>query len=104
MSYADLDFSEELGNENTGTVWKPEVAGESIIGKLIEKKSNVGKYNQLKCVLENEMGEELTIFCQTVLERKMEHAEVGDILKIRYDGYIADKNYNMYSVFRASEE
>lgn len=102
MSYQDLDFTEELGkNTNNDNVWNPSVAGESVIGKLVEKTPNVGKYKQLKIVLENEMGETLTIFCQTVLENLMKHAEVGDILKIVYEGFIVEKNYNMYKVFRA---
>ena len=104
MSYADLDFNEELGIKRDDNVWNPAVAGESVVGKLIEKTPNVGKYKQLKIVLENEMGETLTIFCQTVLANLMKEAEVGDILKIVYEGYVPDKNYNMYKVYRANLE
>lgn len=102
MNYSELSFEEELGTQNTDNIWKPDTAGETVYGKLIEKTPNVGKYNQLKIVLENEMGEQLTIFCQTVLARKLRDAEIGDILKIEYVGFIPEKNYNMYNVFRAS--
>lgn len=102
MNYSELNFEEELG-ATEGNVWHPDTAGETIYGKLIDKRDNVGKYNQLVVVLENEMGEQLTIFCQTVLKRLLENAEVGDILKIVYEGYVPEKNYNMYKVWRAGE-
>lgn len=105
MNYSEMDFSEEIGKkDNNGQVWNPSVAGESVIGKLVDKREKVGKYNQLMVVLENEMGETLTMFCQTVLERIMQDAEIGDILKIVYEGYIPGKNYNMYKVFRGKED
>lgn len=103
MSYADLNFDEELGQKDDN-IWNPDTAGETIIGKLTDKQENVGKYKQLKVTLQNEMGEELVIFCQTVLARLLVDAEIGDILKIVYEGYLPDKNYNMYKVFRANEE
>lgn len=103
-SYANMDFNEELGTKQDDNVWNPSMAGENIVGKLIEKTPNVGKYKQLKIVLENEMGETLTVFCQTVLANLMKEAEIGDILKIVYEGYLPDKNYNMYKVFRANTE
>ena len=103
-SYADMDFNEELGIKNEDNVWNPSMAGESVVGKLIEKTPNVGKYKQLKIVLQNEMGETLTIFCQTVLANLMKQANEGDILKIVYEGFLPDKNYNMYKVFRANQE
>ena len=103
-SYANMDFDEELGLKKDDNVWNPSMAGENVVGKLIDKTPNVGKYKQLKVVLENEMGETLTIFCQTVLENIMKEAEIGDILKIVYEGFLPDKNYNMYKVYRANPD
>lgn len=102
MSYADLNFEEELG-DNYGNVWNPTDAGETIIGKLVERRYEVGQYKQTYIELENEMGETIGIFCKTVLARLIEHAEIGDILKIVYEGKPLDKNYDMFKVFKANE-
>lgn len=60
-----------------------------LIGILIEKEPNVGENNSMLYTIEKEDGIKLTIWGTTVLDSRLVDIEIGEKVKIVYDGVSA---------------
>tara|TARA_R100001530_G_scaffold133307_1_gene106530 strand:+ start:646 stop:1011 length:366 start_codon:yes stop_codon:yes gene_type:complete len=82
--------------------WDPEVSPE-LEGVLLERKENVGSYNQTLCVVKNEEGTELNVWCPTVLKKYLSQVTIGSAVKLIYKGKKRNKSgsgmYKDFDVF-----
>ena len=82
--------------------WDPEVSPE-LEGVLIDRKENVGSYNQTLCVVKNEEGTELNVWCPTVLKKYLSQVVIGSAVKLIYKGKKRTKSgsgmYKDFDVF-----
>lgn len=91
---------EEIKNDMT--YWKPKEEKEELVGKIVDKKQ--GDYG-FSYVLENEKGEKIGTPSHKVLQNRMAGFQVGDEVKIVFNGTEAPKvkgqnRTMMYSVFK----
>tara|TARA_R100000656_G_scaffold124309_1_gene102217 strand:- start:133 stop:498 length:366 start_codon:yes stop_codon:yes gene_type:complete len=82
--------------------WDPEVSPE-LEGVLLERKENVGSYNQTLCMVKNEEGTELNVWCPTVLKKYLSQVAIGSAVKLIYKGKKRNKSgsgmYKDFDVF-----
>lgn len=93
----------EVGSE-LPEVWKPEKEGDQIEGTYIKKQENVGKNKANLYTLETDEGERKAIWGSTVLDDKMSEVEIGDLIRITYQGEDEDKGYHKYLVEKDEPE
>tara|TARA_R100000808_G_C2152261_1_gene161589 strand:- start:2059 stop:2415 length:357 start_codon:yes stop_codon:yes gene_type:complete len=79
--------------------WDPEASPE-LEGTLIERKDNVGSYNQTLCCVKDSDGIELNVWCPTVLKKYLSQVSIGSGVKIIYKGKKKNKSgQGMYKDF-----
>lgn len=86
-------------------IWKPINEDDAVIGILLKSDKN-DKYDNNVYHIEHS-GKNYIVFGTTVLDRKMEHIEVGDIIKIVYKGIEKNKknqDTKMFDVYKGSTE
>ena len=66
-------------------IWKPEKEGDSVEGVLILKREKSGKFNKESYYIENKDRSYL-VFGTTVLENRMRLVNVGDVVRIVFEG------------------
>lgn len=101
--YDEYIFDEEISNKKDyeeETPWRPEVAGETLIGEYLYKKENVGVYNQTVYVFRGQDETLYSIFSNKVLQGKLQECNEGDILLIKYEGIPEGKKYKNFTVKR----
>lgn len=72
--------------EDLPPIWQPENDGDSIEGILKQAKSDIGKNKSMLYTIEVD-GELKSVWGSKVLDDKMLHVAVGDLIKITYGGY-----------------
>lgn len=87
------DSDEGWININNST-WSPERPGDTIEGKLLEKKFDVGRWDHNLYVIERSDGTCRDVWGCYRLDKKMNEIEVGDIIRIRYKGEIIKNDGN----------
>ena len=70
------------------TTWTPMRPGDTIEGELLEKKSNIGRWNHMLYVIRRSDGSCRDVWGCYRLDKKMEEVGIGDIVRIRYKGEI----------------
>jgi len=70
------------------TTWTPMRPGDTIEGELLEKKSNIGRWNHMLYVIRRSDGSCRDVWGCYRLDKKMEEVGIGDIIRIRYKGEI----------------
>ncbi len=88
----------EMGKEPTEE-WKPKEVGDSITGIYAKKKSDVGPNKSNLYLFEIE-GKLKSIWGSTVLDDLMDnlHINIGDTLRLTYDGKDDKKGYHKFKV------
>jgi hypothetical protein len=85
------------------SIWRPEAAGDEILGRYIEKERDVGPYKSTKYTLETDEGE-VYVFGSTVLDRKFDDVPIGYEVKIIYQGEKPSKPpkkpFKLFQVFK----
>ena len=86
-------------------IWKPEKEGDQIIGILVGKENDIGKFKSKVYHLNSDAGEQLSIFGSAVLDDKMSYIKIGDKIKIIFKGKVQgkDASYNNYEVYKDEE-
>ncbi len=79
--------------------WNPKEAGDQIEGIYRGEKHDVGKHKSKAYSVKLKNGKLMNAFGSEVLDDLMLGVEVGDELKIVYQGKDADKNYKKFDVF-----
>lgn len=86
--------------------WKPEKAGDKIIGQYLAKKENVGENNSMMYMLEVEEKDGSTevygVWGSTVLDDRFIEVKIGEIVKVEYLGKKASKggrSFHAYELF-----
>jgi len=70
--------------------------GDTVVGEYVGKDTGVGQHESNVYVLEDEDGKKWSVWGGTVIDDRMEGAEFGDVVGIRYMGKV--KNWNNYTV------
>lgn len=83
-------------------VWKPQEAGDEIEGFLIKIEESKTFDNKIY-LLETKEGHRV-IFGTTVLENRMTYVNVGDYVKIMYEGLEKNKKNQDTKIFRVFKE
>ena len=82
-----------------GNIWKPENKGEMVAGEIVRIRTAEGRFGLQTVIdiIDEEQGL-LTVYAKTVIENeiKIQKAEPGDEIGIRYDGQV--KNYHAFTV------
>lgn len=84
----------------TSKQWHPMV-GESVEGKLIEKKSNRGRYKQKLYIIETPLGEEIEVWGTVQLNKIMEKVYINDYIRLTFNGTCKtrkNKQMNLYNL------
>ena len=68
-------------------IWKFENKGDSIEGAVVMRRADGGNYNNESYVIENS-NESFVVFGTTVLENKMKLVNLGDVVRIVYEGVV----------------
>jgi hypothetical protein len=88
-------------------VWRPQVAGDEIIGIYLRKETDVGRYHTNKYTLETDDGE-MDVFGSTVLDTKFKEVPLGYEVKIVYQGEKPSKPprkpFKLFQVFKRPAE
>lgn len=83
---------------NNQTIMFEMKPGNSVEGKFIERRPRHGKMRSDIIVIENEKGEKIALWENTVLKRKLKEIPIGKKLKITYLGIPEKKTYHNYDV------
>lgn len=88
--------------KNDVTFWKPDVEGAELVGKIVDKRQ--GDYG-FSYTIENDRKEKIVTPSHKVLQNRMAGFQIGDDVKIVFNGTEAPKvkgqNRTMlYSVFK----
>ena len=98
-----IDNWQEAGGASD-EVWKPENAGDELIGKLVRRRENVGANSSNMYYLEQEAanGEKLVIavWGSTVLDTKFDEIPLQAQVKIEYLGTVKGKGPKPYKDFK----
>lgn len=81
-------------------IWQPH-AGDMIEGTLIEKKSNLGKYEQQLYIIETPEGEKIEVWGTVQLNKMMEKVYVDDYIRVTFNGTCktrTNKQMNLYNI------
>lgn len=93
----------EAGSASDET-WKPENAGDSVTGKLVKRRENVGANSSNMYYLEQEAdnGDKLVIsvWGSTVLDTKFEEIPLQSQIKIEFLGSVKGKGPKPYKDFK----
>lgn len=86
-------------------VWKPESEGDEIIGRLIKvteskKYSEDGKVYHLEVTEENGEIENKVVFGTAVLDDRMSFVNIGDTVRITYEGMQPNKKGQDTKIFK----
>lgn len=84
----------------TGKQWHPE-EGESVEGRLVEKKPNMGRYNQKLYIIETPLGEEIEVWGTVQLNKIMEKVYINDYIRLTFNGTCKtrkNKQMNLYNL------
>jgi len=95
----NLEFQEVNKTQNNNT-WTPREKGDTIIGEYVELKENVGMDNYTIYVLRDTNDEEVSVFGKTALNSQMKKVEIGDIIKITYEGEKRSQRGRTYKDFK----
>lgn len=95
----NLEFKEVNTNNNNQT-WTPQEKGDTIIGEYIELKENVGMDNYTIYMLRDTNEQEVAVFGKTALNSQMKKVEIGDIIKITYEGEKKSQRGRRYKDFK----
>ena len=84
-------------------VWKPENAGDQIEGRLKTKSTNVGVNNSNTYHIETKTGI-MMVWGSTILDMRLEFAEVGEFVKITYKGKEKNSKNQDVNIFKVEKE
>lgn len=94
-------MSDWIESGQSGDTWKPENEGDSIIGRYIAKKENVGMNNSNIYMLKVEEKDEPTgVWGSTVLDSRFEEVKVGYDVKIEFLGHKKGNSPKPYKDFK----
>lgn len=83
-------FQEVGGGINVDRMWfgkeNPLTKGDSIEGRYVEKKTNVGSRGSNVYVIETQLGEKVGVWGSTVIDGRFESIAVGKMVAIEYLG------------------
>lgn len=94
----NLQFGEDLQEDSDN--WIPETPGDFIIGQYIDKKTEVGQYNQTVYILRDPENNLKNVYGTTVLNQKMQQVDLDSIIKITYTGTKTSKHNSSYKVYK----
>jgi len=104
----NLEFEEIIEESSTGSEWRPEEAGEYIIGRYITTEEGKGKgEGYLFHYIRDTNSEERSIFGCTTLNSKLKTIDPGDIIKIVYNGIKTSergRNYKDFTILKPKIE
>lgn len=76
------------------------VKGNKIIGKYVDKLSDVGKYHQDLYIFDTDRLDKKfdKIFSCVSMDRQMEKVNIGDIVEVEYLNYNENGNYHEFKI------
>jgi len=81
-------------------VWKPETAGEQILGVLLHKEPKDETSGlSARYYLENEEGRML-VWGSAVIDDRMQYVKVGDKVRITFEGKTRNKRHQELNLFK----
>ena len=83
-------------------LWKPEEEGDQVEGVLLNKEEGVGVNESKLYQLETKDGIK-NVWGSTVLDNRMKLVNVGDYIKIRFDGFVKNKKGQDTKIFGISK-
>lgn len=96
----NLEF-EDVEQEYNNKEWRPETAGDYLIGRYIVSENGHGKAKDyIFHYIRDTKGDERSIFGCVSLNTLLEKVEQGDIIKIIFDGMKTSENGRRYKAFR----
>lgn len=78
--------------------WNPDI-GESIQGILKNKKHGVGPYNQNLYTMKTDENKTIDIWGRTQLDNLMEHVDIGEYIRITFNGSTKTNNDKQMYVY-----
>ncbi|MFN2490380.1 MAG: hypothetical protein ABR529_11710 [Actinomycetota bacterium] len=101
MNFEEALKKAKAGAEKGSVVWKPEVAGESIDGKITWTGEVTGEFGPtLKVLIDGSDGTEWVVFAGSdILREKLENAHPGDATAILFKGEETGKSGRVYKNF-----
>lgn len=98
MSIYD-DITAALDNKGTGTyaeTFSFDETGDTVVGEFMGSEEDVGKYGSTVYTIEDVDGKQWSVWGNSIMTDKMDEAEVGDMVGIRYLGLYKSKTGNSY--------
>lgn len=90
-----MNFKPVNNSEYEEQAWRPEEAGDNIIGEYTERKENCG-FEAYTFYIINDGEQKWSILENKVLQSQFEKVEPGDIIKITYLGKKQIQNGNRF--------
>ena len=90
-------------NEIQPNIWKPEQEGDAIQGILIGKESDKGSYGSQAYIMEIKGEKQPTqalIWGCAVLDERMKYVNVGEMIKIEFNGSKINKKGQPVKIFK----
>lgn len=81
-------------------VFKFEKPGDSVTGILLQIREHVGPNDSRLYILQPKGEPKIGVWGTTVLDSKMAHVEVGDLIQIVYKGLNKLKKYHDFNVLK----
>jgi hypothetical protein len=84
-------------------IWKPETKGDQVEGVLIGKDSNKGSFESMAYSIETKDKAHLLIWGCAVLDERMKYVNVGEEIKVVFDGEGQNKkgqNIKLFKVYK----
>lgn len=95
------DENENMESDFEGSIWKPEMVDEALIGRYVEMEENVGTKNDSTLYhIRKEDGELFKVWGSKLLDGKFDKIPLKSLVKIVYLGKKQSKNGFMYKVFK----
>lgn len=93
-------LADQLEETEAGGFWKPENEGDSLAMRLDEVETGAGKQGTSTIYSGvDEDGNPVSFWGSAILDRKLKHANSGDMVLVKYLGWRQSKTGNSYKAF-----
>lgn len=86
--------------EITSEFWNYSKEGDKIEGVLLGKEDEVGVNKSKAYAIETKDGKKLMVWGTTVLDNKMKYVEIGNKVRITYQGLVKNKKQQDMKTFK----
>lgn len=97
----EVEAKEEEWKEiKGGNIFNFEKEGEALEGKLVDVRTDQGKFKSVVYDIEKADNELISLFGSTVLDGRMKRVKIGDSVKIVFKGTVKSKTGREYADFQ----